>query len=250
MKRRVSNNTRRHKNITFVVLIMLFLSHYTFGQLSSISLSGDYSISGSKRLAVTKADAVGGALKIDYKLLDNLSVSLIGGYQLFSVQQDSGLIQWKWDFWDNRYRGNVNADLTDTTLRATIQSIQKMDVIPLIVTVNGDFTFGEKFFVQPSIGGGILFYSRRMFLEEEWSKKYEQIGYVFQYKFRNFAPSKNGNPLVVYGGINLGYHLNDAFRIDASINYTQILKTEGKFGYDNFIFKNYISTKLGITFQY
>ncbi|HRI48102.1 MAG TPA: hypothetical protein PK559_13425, partial [Ignavibacteriaceae bacterium] len=63
-------------------------------------------------------------------------------------------------------------------------------------------------------------------------------------------PSKNGNPLVVYGGINLGYLLNDAFRIDASLNYTHILKTEGKLGYDNYIFNNYISTKLGITFQY
>ncbi len=249
MKNVVFYKSKMQKTIAYLFFLII-LNANSFAQLSSVSFSPDYSISGSKRLAVTKADAVGGTLKIDFKLMDNLSIGFIGGYQLFSVQQDSGLIQWKWDFWDNRYRGNVNADLTDSTLRATINSIQKMDLFPIILTLNGDFTFMENFFVQPSIGAGIIFYSRRMFLEEEWSKYYQQIGYVFQYKFRNFAPPKQGNPFVIYGGINLGYILTESFRLDAGFNYTHVLETKGKLGYDNFPFKNYISSKIGITFLY
>ncbi|MDP2301603.1 MAG: hypothetical protein Q8N03_04140, partial [Ignavibacteria bacterium] len=236
----MKNNINKSTAYLILSIFFLFFRADTFAQLNSISISPDFSLSGGKRLAVTKADAVGGTLKVDFKMIENFSISIIGGYQLYSVQQDSGLIQWKWNFWDNRYRGNVNADLTDSTLKAKFNSIQKMDLIPIILTVNGDFIFFENLFVQPSIGGGIIFYTRRMFLEEEWSKYYEQIGYVFQYKFRNFAPPKQGNPFVIYGGINLGYILTESFRLDAGFNYTHVLETKGKLGYDNFPFKNYI----------
>lgn len=235
-----------------IAAIILFGSLQVYPQLQSINIFSDYTQSGTKRLAVTKADAVGGGVGIYFKVTDFLSLGLVGGYQLYSINQDSALTQWDWYFWNVRYRGSVQADLADSALKlsATFNPIQKMDFFPIMLNIKSDFTVLEKLTVSPALGGGIIFYIRRLYLEEDWSRKFDKIDYTFSYRYRNFADDKKGNPFFITGGINLSYQFSEIASLTTDFVYNHIIKTEGKYGYDQLPFVNSYGIKVGIKFLY
>jgi len=236
--------------LVFLFLILFFID--VNAQLQSINIYTDYSVGVTKRIAVTKANAVGGGIGVYFKLSDYLTIGVVGGYQMFSVNQDSALTQWNWDFWDVRYRGSVNADLADSALKlsATFNPIQKMDFFPIMLAFKSNFELFENFTAAPIIGVGIIFYTRRLYLEEDWTRRFDQIDYTFSYRYRNFTDDKTGNPFFVMGGLNLTYRLGEIVSISTDFNYNYIIKTEGKFGYDQLPFTDSYSIKLGLNFLY
>lgn len=240
------------KNI-LLFIFLCSLSYSVVAQVKSISFSGDYIASFGKQMDVTKADGVGGSVRIDFQVFDFLSIGLSGGYNHFSVEQDSALEKWDWRFWDIRYRGSVSSDLKDTTfgLSAFWKPVQSIDAFPVIITINGDFTLFGALNVQPYVGGGMFFYTRNMYLEETWNRVYKNPEqYKFSYTYRNFAPSKSGNPFLVTGGLRIDYPLTEIINIMAEFSYRKIIETEGKYGFDEALFTDMMNVKLGFLFAY
>ncbi len=58
-----------------------------------------------------------------------------------------------------------------------------------------------------------IFYTRRMFAVENWSKYYPEAHYTFSYSYRNFAPNKKGNPLFLNGRLNIEYKLYETLNL-------------------------------------
>jgi len=233
------------------LFLLLVLTSPVSAQIESVDFYADYAKPLTKRLQVNKIDGVGGGLEIQLKVYDFLSVSLAGGYELYSLQQDNAIAQWDWKFWDQRYRGIVRADTAaDPNLKATLEPVQKMDIIPLMLNVNADFEVLENFFVKPSAGGGVIFYTRRLYLHEYWEKRFSGIDYTFEYDYMNFAQDKTGNPYFLSGSLELEYRVTDYLKISSGVRYIKMIATPGKYGYNEFPFEDALNIKLGLSFLY
>lgn len=239
------------KKFQLILFAFLLGYSYNFAQLQSISFYGDYSSALSTRLQVTEADAVGGGVKIKFLVLDKLSINVNGGYRLYSLSEPDVLNNWGWVFWTDRYYPKIVSDLNaDQNLGVQISATQKMDLIPFSLSVGYDFSPVENIELTTSIGGGVYFYTRRMFAVENWSKYYPDADYTLHYSYRNFAPSKKGNPFFINGNLNIQYKLYESFGVFTNIQYSYVIPTEGSFGYDDFPIGSELSIALGLSIFY
>ncbi len=235
----------------FSALLIGFLSCVSFGQIKNITLVSDYSFAQNKRLQITKADAVGALVSIKVNVIDNFNFTLSSGYKLYSLNEPDVLTTWDWDFWTNRYYPKILSDLrSDPNLSVEIGAVQKMDLIPVILLINYDFQITDDLSITPSVGGGVYFYTRRMFATETWSKRFPQADYTLTYSYRNFAPDKKGNPFFSKVGLDVTYNLLSYLDITASSYYTKVFETEGSMGFDMFPFSSELSFNLGLSFKY
>lgn len=238
------------KNLFYISFLVSLLS-ISSAQVKSINLIGDYSSAINKRLDITKADAVGALVSIKINLIDNLNMNLTSGYKLYSLNEPDVLKSWEWDFWTERYYPKIISDLNaDPNLSVEIGAIQKMDLIPIIILFNYDVNLYEELTISPSAGGGIYFFTRRMFATENWSKKFPDANYTLTYSYRNFAPDKKGNPVFAKAGLDITYNLLNYLDLTASTYYTKVIETNGKMGYDMFPFDSELSINLGLSFKY
>lgn len=234
----------------FICICLCFIAE-SAAQIESARLYISYSTPLSKRLSVNEIDGMGGGLELSIRVTDFLSVSVSGGYELYSLNQDNALEQWNWRFWEQRYRGIVRADTAaDPGLKASLNPVQKMDAIPLIINLKGVFRLAERFSVSPSAGAGVIFYTRRMYLHEYWEKRFTAADYTFEYDFRNFAQDKTGNPFLFSLGTELDYLLADYLSLSAAVKYIKIAATPGKYGYSEFPFDDELTIKAGLKFHY
>ncbi|NPV11777.1 MAG: hypothetical protein HPY57_08315 [Ignavibacteria bacterium] len=241
-----------NKKTSSLILILLF-TQYSIAQfkLSSISFYTDYSYPLKKRLLVTKIDAVGGGAEISFSIHKNIELSFSGGYSLFSLQQDSAIQQWNWRFYTERYAGIIRDNLrADSTLAAYLNPIQKMDLVPFQVSLKGNFQPIKNIYIKPQIGAGVYFYTRRLYLEETWRKRFDEANYTFEYSYRNFATNKYGNPIGVFGSIEFDYQPSEIFSVGTSFGYNYFIKTIGKMGFDQFPIDDYFNFKIYLTFLY
>lgn len=239
------------KKIYLITIILLLSSLQLFAQLQSVSFYTDYSSALSTRLQVTSGDAVGGGVKIKFKVLDKFAISINGGYKLYSLREPDVLNNWGWIFWTDRYYNKVVSDLNaDQNLSVDISAIQKMDLIPLFVSFSYDFLPLEKLEITPSFGGGFYLFTRRMYAVENWDKYFPDEDYIFSYSYRNFAPTKTGNPFFINGGVNIQYKLFESLNIFSNAQYNYVLRTDGSLGYDAFPLNSEISIALGISIFY
>ncbi|MCX6151180.1 MAG: hypothetical protein NTX22_11690 [Ignavibacteriales bacterium] len=236
---------------SLLILLAAFFVSQSFGQIHSINLSGAFSQPMSKRLKVNKINALGGEATVSFDLYKDYHVNVSFGYNLYSVSQDSALEKWNWVFWLLRYKGIVNDALAKYSyLKATLSPVQKMDLYPLFVTASADFELIENIHVGAQLGGGVIFYTRRLYLHESWQKYFSTLDYEFKYDYYNFADPKSGNPFALVGGLNVGYEFLEGFVLDAGFKYVYILKTEGKYGYNELPMSDLLNIKLGLTFLY
>jgi hypothetical protein len=242
------------KSKIFSIIILTFLvNSLSIAQikLSSIAFYTDYSYPLKKRLMVTKIDAVGGGAQISFSFFKNLELSITGGYSLFSLQQDSAIKQWNWRFYTERYAGIIRDNLrADSTLAAYLNPVQKMDLVPVQISLKGVFKPFTNFYVKPQIGAGIYFYTRRLYLEERWRKIFYEANYTFEYSYRNFASNKYGNPAGVFGLVEFDYQPSEIFTIGTALGYNYFIKTQGKMGFDQFPINDYFNFKIFLTFLY
>lgn len=237
--------------VWFIVIITFLVPKMLTAQIQSIRAFTDYSAVLGKRLNVTWASSFGGGVQIKFKLYKNVSIGLSGGYKLYSIDQTDQLWQWNWKFWNERYYNKIQSDLkADPSLSVQIGSVQKMDALPVILNIDYTYNISEKLNVVPTVAGGIMFYTRRLFAVETWSKKFDKIDYTFTYSYRNFAPDKKGNPLLISAGCDANYQLFSDISIIAGLHYTYFIPAEKGFGYSAFPFKNELNIKLGLNFLY
>lgn len=235
----------------YVLVLVIFLTSSLLSQeLRSVQFFSDYSMPNVKRLQVNKIDAVGGGIKISFKLDEDSDLDFNFGYQLYSIQQDSALARWNWDFWEIRYKNRIAADLIERPgLAVSLNPIQKMDLYPVYLTLTHNVRLFEGFKVTPKLGGGVMFYTRRMYLVEDWQRRFDST-FTFEYSYRNFATNKIGNPFFVTFGLALDYRAGDYIELSAGSEFRHIFRTPNKFGFDQFVFNDALSVKLGITFLY
>lgn len=238
----------------------LFFSGVSNAQLQSVKFFGNYSyalkdyttnsyIDGNKK--VVSADAVGGGLEVKYHLLDRFHLAVQAGYGLYAIHQDSALERWEWRFWETRYKGNVRDALkSDTSLSATISTIQKMDTYPVFLVLNFEFFDSPQFAFDAEYGIGLIFFTRRLFLEETWRKKFPQVGYQVEYSFQNFAPSRVGNPVASFVGANATWKISELFGLTGSARYVHVYDTGSEFNYNDFPLRRALDVKLGLTIYY
>lgn len=241
------------KKFLITLFSVLLLSNFSYSQikLSTISFYTDYSYPLSKRLMVTKIDAVGGGAEVSFSIYKNLEISFSGGYSLFSLQQDSAIQQWNWRFYTERYAGIIRDNLrADSTLAAYLNPVQKMDLVPFQISLKGNFNPIKNLYLKPQIGAGIYFYTRRLYLEERWRKIFYEANYTFEYSYRNFASNKYGNPAGVFASIEFDYQPSEIFTIGTSFGYNYFLKTKGIMGFDQFPIQDYLNFKIFLTFLY
>ena len=254
-------NYKIKSGIYFLFLgLLISCSDISAQVVKSVEAYSDYSVALNRfgspkqyinaKLMVADADAVGGGVKVNFKLTDVYHLGVSFGYQLYTVHQDSALAKWNWLFWDLRYKGIISSLKTDPTLVGILMPNQKMDLLPLLITFNAEYKPVSGLTFNPSLGFGMAFYTRRLYLEEDWQKKFDQLNYTFGYSYRNFAPNKTGNPLALCGGFNLGYEFLNGFRVHSELNYIQFVKTPGNAGSDDFPLEKIINFKLGLTFLY
>lgn len=237
------------KNRITTFFLVLLLSTGLKAQLSDIEVTGSFSTAGSLKYALTKASGFGGGVKVNFKTFDNFYISIVAGYQSYSIDQDSALTQWKWNFWDNRYYGSIRADLTDTAkYKLTITPTQGMNTLPVSLMVGYEAKLGD-LTIKPYAGAGILFFTRWFYVVEDWTKKLSKLDAQFNYNYRNFAPSKYGNPLMLHGGLSLKYPVFDYVSLTGDFNYTYFVETDGM-GYSELPFGNNLNLKLGLSFSY
>lgn len=245
----------------YFILFILGIFSPVFAQVKSVSFYTKYGVAlnsyfnpsqfVNREKDVETADAAGGGIELNYDAGQNIYIGLQAGFELYNVHQDSALERWNWQFWETRYKGNVrDAVNSDSTLKATIIPIQKIDVYPVLLNVAYNYSPVPELSIQPSLGAGVLFYTRRLLLEETWEKKFTQVNYLFGYSFQNFAPPKRGNPLVWTIGINLSYSFSELLGASFSTNYLNVINTGDSFGYKNFPFHRVFSAKLGLLIYY
>lgn len=249
-----------------VLLIFTALNSLSLAQLKSVSFSGAYSASASFKSEnkVSRAGGFGGDIDITYQLMNSINISLTGGYRTISVEQDKFVLfkEWNWKYW-KRYFGDVNdpnfykstqwvqSILKDSNYSAAFNPVQKMDLFPVLFTGSRDINLTENIMISPNIGAGLIFFSRRLYVEETWSKKFQQANnYVYTYSFRDMAENINGNPLALQGGIDAALDLGEYITLNGGIRYLYVIPTEGKMGYDYFPVKDLFSAKIGISFIY
>ena len=167
------------KKIFYFTIFSAFLTQFLFAQIQSVTAFADYSVALSKRMAITNATAVGGGVKIKYRIFDNFNLGLVGGYKLYSVNEPDVLKTWGWQFWTDRYYTKILSDLqADPNLSVEIGAEQKMDLLPLVLFIDYNLDATQNLRITPSVGGGVYFYTRRMFAIENWSKDFPSANYV------------------------------------------------------------------------
>lgn len=241
---------KTNKIIFIALAIIISFTGEIFSQLHSITASSVYTpIIGKKDN--TDGSGFGGNVNVNFNASQNLTLGISFGYRLYSLSQPNQLELWGWDFWNNRYKNKIESDLrADPNLSVIIGSVQKMDVIPLMLTSRYSVAVSEGFKVTPNIAAGIIFYSRRMYAEETWNKKFESANYQFTYSYRNFAPDKKGNPISCSAGIDFSYMLFNQIEINAGTSFMYFIETKNSMGSDLFPMKHEMSINLGINFIY
>ncbi|MBN2572042.1 MAG: hypothetical protein JXA68_07940 [Ignavibacteriales bacterium] len=241
--------------IVFIIFLLIFLSNNYYAQfkLKSIETFTDVAFASDlkKHMEIKEADAIGGGIKIKFHLFDNFSIGLMGGYKLFTVNQENDLATWGWDYWDLRYSSTVRDNqIAIPGLTAEINTFQKMDVIPILLNFDYEYEVIKDVHIIPSFGGGIIFYFKRLYIEETWEKYFSSLDYTFSYTYRNFPPRKSGNPLTAFAGLDIDYEFADGYKVFTGLNYSYIVITHDELGYNDFPFRYQLSIKLGLTFSY
>lgn len=233
---------------TLIVLILV-LPAVVSGQIQSITTSLDYSFALSKRLNVQSAPAIGGGVEIRLGLYENISLGVTGGYASYAIDQPDELNQWNWNFWNERYYLKIQSDLrADPNLSANIDAVQSMSVIPVMLSIIYGYAAGENLTIAPKVAGGVSFFTRKLYADETWTKKFPAAGYTLTYNLRNFAPDKKGNVFVGALGCDIDYRFSGDVSLAASVQYRKYVSTSS--GFDVFPFGDECLFKLGLTFLY
>jgi hypothetical protein len=237
--------------IKITLILILFFTTLS-AQVKRAELFIDYSMVPTGGLiGINEAAGFGGGAKAAIGIIENFTINLRTGYNLFSISDPTALNSWGWEFWTDRYYPKIVSDLrADPNLSVRIEPVQKMDVIPLEVTLGYLIRATDKLSFTAEAGGGFYFYNRRLFALEDWTKRFPSAEYEFNYTYRNFAPAKKGNPLFVSGGAAVRYEIITDFALSAGFGYSSVIATEGSMGYDDFPIKNLMSLKFGIQFIY
>jgi hypothetical protein len=238
----------RSRLLAFCVLT---LATCASAQVETITASFGYTAGGITRSDVQKISAVGGKFRMSIHLLDQFSIGVNTGYSSYAIDQTDQLNRWGWNFWNERYYTKIQSDMrADPSLSVQIGSVQTMDAIPALITLEYAQAIGEDILLTPNVGGGILFYTRKLYVDEKWTKVFPSANYSFTYSFRNFAPEKKENIPFAALGCDVRYQAFADVSIHAGVQYNHYNPLSIVSGYGSFPLENDFTGMIGLTFLY
>ena len=236
--------------LRYIAMVVVAIGTVT-AQIQTVELYGSGALSIDKRFQVTEATAIGGGVKLQYGLVGDLSIILDAGYGKYSIEQTNEAQQWGWTIWERRYRNWVNIYSADTAnFSSKVISVQTMDVLPVSLHLAYRIELATDFDIRPTVGIGIDFFTRKLYHEETWTRKYPADGYQFTYSYHNFAPYKYGNPVFLTAGAAARFRVSGLIVLHAECAYKMVAETSGELGYDNYPLTSAVTLTLGIGFQY
>lgn len=261
-----------HRTITSLFLLFCFVSQLKSQmKLESISLISEASYGFKNTNYVTKTVGFGFVGKLKFKLSEGSSfkVKFVSGYADYKAEpSDSMTIErWNWDYWKIWYRNHVRSLIVDSNYAVDLNPEQRLYTLPFKVYLGNDFSFGKINF-SVALGVGLVFYERAFWLNETWWKRFPNaLGgetYVFQYSFKNNAPSKKGTVLsfglevegsyriTKISSVVLGLefeHFPSINKID-KIDFGKIVLGGVGGSYKNFILRDVVKLRMGFSFNY
>jgi len=239
------------KRLLVPVILLTAFALTARGQVHSIQAYGTWSRGVNVVPGFTSATAWGGGAAVRIDLGSDLVLAVGAGYEYYRLDQDSALQRWNWKFWNDRYAGIVRANLAaDSSLSATLEPVQSMEILPVTVSLGYVLRPGDDFSVRPLLGAGVAFYTRSLYLHESWQKAFDAASYTFAYDYRNFANDKKGNPFFWLAEVQGSWQASELITIDLGARYTGTVRTPGKFGFDEFPLYNTLTIAAGISILY
>lgn len=256
----------------FFILALLFFSHQLYNQvkIESITLGSSFTYGINGVNYVTKATGLGfwGNLKFGVAG-SNWKIKFISGYEDMKLEPaDSMTIErWNWDYWKIWYRNHIRTLMADSNYAVKLNPEQRLYVLPVKVQIGRELELG-RFKIFAGLGAGVLFYERAFWLNETWWKKFPNVSggetYVFQYSFKNNAPSKKGTVLNFGVKVDGSYKLTKiaslvfGFELEHYPSVNRVEKVEfGKItlgdvgeSYKNFVLRDVFRFSLGFSFSY
>ncbi len=190
---------------------------------------------------------------IGIRLSESLLLTFNTGYDHLTVQQDSALEKWNWRFWESRYRGNISFTLNSAdsaNIDVRFSPLQTLGVLPVVVGVAFELNPLEDLFIVPRAGIGIAFYTRKLYLEEAWSRYFASVDYTYEYDYLNFADPKVGNPVMTQLGLDASYAVSDILVVTLHLRHAYILEGPGGTGHENLPFRQSFTGLLMLEFPY
>ena len=238
------------RQLRYIAIVVVAIGTVS-AQIQTVELYGSGALSIDKRFQVTDATAFGGGVKLQYGLVGDLSIIIDAGYSTYSIEQTNEVQQWGWTIWERRYRNWVNIYTADTAnFSSKVVSVQTMDVLPVSLNLAYRIELATDFDIRPVVGVGIDFFTRKLYHEETWTRKYPADGYQFTYSYHNFAPYKYGNPVFLTAGAAARFRISGLIVLHADCAYKMIAETSGELGYDNYPLTSAVTFTIGIGFQY
>jgi hypothetical protein len=241
----------RRQSIFVIVMVALLGTEIAQAQLHGVRVFGDYSVGSWRRLSTTRVQGWGGGVELRYQLTPNFGINLQAGYALFSIDQPDAIEQWNWDFWIERYKGNIQATLqSDPNLSAVLTPEQVLEATPVALTLSAELPVMDRLVIGAYGGGGIYFFTKKLYIKEDWKKYYPEADYTFQYSYLNFANPKPGSPWTLVGGIEARYRLSSMFELNGAFRGNYMVRTKGRRGYENLPFRLLVSGVVSLTILY
>ena len=256
------------KNGIMLIVLLTLLSYSTvLTQVNSVTFSG--AVSGTFKTnsdwKIESVNGYGGDVHVTFNLYQSWKLGITAGYRVFSIKQDIYALfaEYNWKYWQ-RYYGNINdpnfKNATqwvqtllkgDSSYTATFEPVQDMDVFPVSVNISYECNPVKNLTVRPYVGSGILFYQKRLYVNETWNKKFAQLdNYVYSYSFRDMDKYVVGNPITGQAGFDAEYQLNDIVKLTAGAEYFFLYGPDFGAGYSDFPMRNMFSAKLGVMLLY
>lgn len=241
--------TTRMNVICALCVLSIAFPMLASSQVQAISASGQYAFALGKHGTVEQAEGFGGSAELRLTIWESIAIGISGGYSRYAIEQPNALEQWVWRFWTDRYYPKIQSDMrADPNLSSQIGYVESMEAIPVMLSVIYSFTAGDDITVAPKIGGGVSFFTRKLYADETWIKQFPSAAYTLMYNLRNFAPEKEGNVFLGAVGCDFEYRLTSDLNLSAGVEYRTYLASSS--GYEMFPFADEAAFKLGLSFLY
>lgn len=222
-------------------------------QVEAVQFTGGYVQSIADRIRVRDAHGLSAGVDLRIGLVGKLSLSVGLGYERYEIDQDSALQKWNWIFWNDRYAGLVQSIVRgpdSSIITASLVPNQRMQAFPITVALQYPVIEGEDLSIVPSIGGGMIVFTRKLYLQETWTRYFASVDHTFGYTFEQFSNPKVGNPLFAMASLDVSVRISELLRVRAGGRFVQIIPTEGSMGYDEMPFDRSVTGRIALEFLY
>jgi len=242
-------------------------------------------------MKIEDVSGYGFTTKISFNIMKfdfiDLHLNMSGGYEYCRVKQDNknnhvyindksevdlkfpkniktGKPQWisatvdefDWKYFNIRYIDYVAQTLRNGDHIADFEIVQELKILPYDLSLSGKIDIDDDFYIEPSLGAGLITYNRSFYVIENWTKKAVTIAkedttkFLVNVKYNDFGTEFKGNPIYLVFGTDLCYNIYNSIYLNFSTNYRYIVPTRKEYGFDHFPAKDLINYNIGLTFKY